>query len=110
MGATCTTCTTTISEWGQENAEMNMMRDSENVYANNLKTAQNMRRIVIMQRNVRMFLARRRFLRLIDSVDDPDDYAIVIPPKAHPSMFIMVKRSELVGRQTPPSYRSNAVR
>ena len=54
-----------------------------------------------------MFLAKTRFQRLLDSIDDPDDYAIVVPPKAHPTMFIMVKRSELqAGAQ---SYTSNAV-
>jgi len=39
MGATCNTCSTAISEWGKENAEMNMMRDSENVFSSNFKTA-----------------------------------------------------------------------
>ena len=42
-----------------------------------------------------MFLARTRFQRLVDSIDDPDEYAIVIPPKSHPTMFVLVKRSEL---------------
>ena len=106
MGATCNTCSTAISEWGQENAEMNMMRDSELQYNGNFKTAANLRRVITLQRNMRMFLAKRRFFRL---KDDPLVYALVIP-RDDPtcSKFIKVKRADL--SQSLRSYRSSAVR
>ena len=93
MGATCNSCSTAISEWGQEKNEMNMMRDSELPFNGTFKTAANLRRVITLQRNMRMFLAKRRYFRL---KDDPLVYALIIPrDDPTQSKFIKVKRADI---------------
>ena len=109
MGATCNTCSTNVDDLGEEYNEQ-VMRSSENILSpgnlNLLNDNPSLYRVVRIQSNIRMFLAKRRFFRL---KDNPLVYALVITPtEGMRSKFIKMKRADL--DQEACSYLSNAVK